>query len=248
MIRVEQSAYGNRWRGASPGAKALFAACGMAAAFLAATPGAACAVAFAMAVVACLGAGIPAGRYLRVAAPPLLFLVAAGGPLAVSLAGKAGFPWLALSSTRAQQFQAAQVSARSLACLASLLFLALTTPMTDLIGLLRRLGCPAILLDLMSLCYRTLFVFSDAVRETATAQEARLGYADPKLALRSTGGLVANLTAQVLHRSRALHLAALARNQEGPFLFLPREFPGRARHLLAALLGGGALVALVLLP
>ena len=57
--------------------------------------------------------------------------------------------------------------------LAALLLLAATTPLIDLIALLRRLRLPEVLLELMVLCYRMLFVFSESVRDTRTAQAAR---------------------------------------------------------------------------
>ena len=100
---------------------------------------------------------------------------------------------------------------RSLAALAALLGLVLTTPLPALLGLLRRLRCPDVLLDLMVLCYRMLFVFSAAMNDIATAQRARLGYTSAGLARRSLGLLAANLTVQVWQRARSLHQAALAR-------------------------------------
>ena len=244
MILVEQSAYGNRWRKAAPVAKAAFSLLGMAAAFLAASPEAACAVALVLAVAACGGAGIPPGRYLRVAGPSLLFLLAGGASLAVSLSWRSGFPWVDFHLGQGQMLQAAQVCGRSLACLAALLFLTLTTPLVDILGLLRRCGLPAVLLDLMSLCYRTLFVFSDAAQDMVTAQAARLGYASPRHSLRSLGGLIGNLTVQILYRSQALHRAALARNHEGPLLFLRDGNPSSRAHLILALLGGAGLLFL----
>ena len=122
---------------------------------------------------------------------------------------------------------AAQVAGRSLGALSALLFFAMTTPLTDSIGLLRRLRAPETLLDIMTLCYRTLFVFSDAVRETTTAQAARLGYATSRQSLRSLGILTATLTVQVWQRSQALHAAALARNGDGPLRFQTRLSPFR---------------------
>ncbi len=70
---IEQSAYTNRWRQVSPAAKGIFALCGIVAAFAAATPVAACSIAVVLCIVTVLGAGIPPGRYLRVATPALLF-------------------------------------------------------------------------------------------------------------------------------------------------------------------------------
>jgi cobalt/nickel transport system permease protein len=243
-VLIEQSAYTNRWRGVSPAAKGIVTLCGMVAAFAAATPSAACSVAAVLCAVTVLGAGIPPVRYLRVAAPALLFLAVSALSLAVSLnfGDTAGNVSLHLARTELQRV--AQVCGRSLGGLAALLFLALTTPLSDIIALLRRLRAPEVLLDIMVLCYRTLFVFSDAIHDTITAQSARLGYATMRLSMRSLGGLVANITVQVWQRSQALHLAAMARNNDGPLRFLEHTYPNSARDICLALSGGIVLVAL----
>jgi cobalt/nickel transport system permease protein len=101
----------------------------------------------------------------------------------------------------------------------------------------------------MTLCYRTLFVLSEAVHETITAQSARLGYASLRLSLRSLGGLVANLTLQVWQRSQTLHLAALARNSDGALCFLENSYTNTPRNISIAATTGFLLIILaVILP
>ena len=243
---IEQSAYTNSWRQVSPAAKGLFSLCGLAAAFAAATPATACGLAAILCGITVLGAGIPPVRYLRVAAPALLFLSVSALSLAVSLkiGGSTGDVSLHLAQT--EYAKVAQACGRSLGGLAALLFLTLTTPLTDIIALLRRLKAPEVLLDIMVLCYRTIFVFSEAVHDTITAQSARLGYATARLSMRSLGGLVANITVQVWQRSQALHLAAMARNNDGPLRFLEQNYPNSARNICVALSGGIVLIALAM--
>ena len=246
---IEQSAYANRWRSVAPAAKGLFALAGFVAAFAARTPFAACVLALLLALTTTVGARVPLARYLRVAAPALVFLAISCVSLAFSLDlgsnGAAAMPALALATPDNAQ-RIAEVGARSLGALAALLFLVLTTPLVDLIALLRRVGMPEILLEIMVLCYRMLFVFSEAVHDTLTAQSARLGYASNRLALRSLGGLAANLTLQVSQRAHDLHVAALARNNDGPLRFLEPHFVHGARDTAIAGLAGGALLGLTL--
>lgn len=243
---IEQSAYTNRWRRVSPTAKGLFALCGMVAAYAAATPAMACGVAAILCAATVLGAGIQPMHYLRVAAPALLFLAVSALSLAVSLKIGDTMGDLSLHLARTEQHRAAQVCGRSLGGLAALLFLAMTTPLIDIIALLRRFGAPDVLLDIMILCYRTLFVFSEAVHDTITAQSARLGYAGVRLSLRSLGGLLATITVQVWQRSLALHQSAMARNNDGPLRFLEHTYPNSARDMGIAVSSGTALIVLAL--
>ncbi|MFH1026783.1 MAG: cobalt ECF transporter T component CbiQ [Pseudomonadota bacterium] len=241
---IEQSAYTNRWRRVSPAAKGLFSLCGLIAAFAAGTPATACGIAAVLCAVTVFGAGIPPERYLRVSAPALLFLIVSTMSLAVSLKIGGSVRDVSLHLAQSEYDKITQVCGRSLGGLAALLFLTLTTPLIDIIALLRRFKAPEILLDIMVLCYRTLFVFSEAVRDTITAQSARLGYATVRLSMRSLGGLVAIITVQVWQRSQALHMAAMARNNDGPLRFLEQTYPNSARDMCIALSGGTALVAL----
>jgi cobalt/nickel transport system permease protein len=245
-VLIEHSAYANRWRRVSPAAKGIFTLCGFVGTFAAATPAAALSVAAVLCAVTVLGAGIPPERYLRVAAPALLFLTVSCLSLAVSLRIGNTVEDLSLQLARTEFHRVVQVCGRSLGGLAALLFLAMTTPLTDIIALLRRLRAPEVLLDIMILCYRTLFVFSEAVRDTITAQSARLGYATVRLSLRSLGGLVANITVQVWQRSHALHVAAMARNNDGPLRFLEKTSPKSTRDICIAAGGGIVLIALAL--
>ncbi len=241
---IEQSAYGNRWRQVSPAAKAIFALGGLVAAFLSGVPATAVAIAVLITLVTLTGAGIPFGRYLRVAAPALLFLGFSCLSLAFSLTSDPRTQALSFRQTPSGLQTVAEVSGRSLGALAALLFLVLTTPLIDLIALLRRLKTPEILLEIMVLCYRMLFVFSAAVHATLTAQSARLGYSTSRLALRSLGSLVACLTLQIWQRSHSLHLAAQARNNDGPLRFLEASFANSGRDVAIAAAAGSALIAL----
>ena len=244
---IEQSAYTNRWHLVSPAAKGTFCLSGMVAAYAASMPGAASGVALVLSAVTILGAGIPPMRYLRVAAPALLFLAVSALSLAVSLKIGDSVGDVSLQLARAELHRAAHVCGRSLGALAALLFLAMTTPLSDIIALLRRCKVPEVLLDIMTLGYRTLFVLSEAVHDTLTAQSARLGYATVRISMRSLGGLVANLTIQIWQRSQALHMAAMARNNDGPLRFLEHEYANSRRDMYFAIIGGATLVGLTML-
>jgi cobalt/nickel transport system permease protein len=244
---IEQLSYANRWRRVHPAAKCVFALCGMVAAFVASSPAIAAVVAALLVAITCFGAGIPLRCYLRVSAAPLLFLLVSGTTLAVSVRWQGEFPWLTLTSGYDQLREALHVAGRSLVCLAALLFLALSTPLNDLISLLRRIGLPDVLTDLMTLCYRTLFVFIESTHDIVTAQSSRLGYATPRLALRSLGIMVAALTVQVWQRSQALQQAALSRANDGPLRFLTPTYPAGAGSILVGFTAGCALIILAVI-
>jgi cobalt/nickel transport system permease protein len=244
---TEQSAYANRWRWVSPTAKGFFSLCGMIAAFAASSPRTALLVTLILSSATIFGAGVPLVRYLRVATPALLFLFGSSLSLLISLdfGGQANGMTLHLAPSEFPRV--AQTCCRSLACLTALLFLALTTPLADVISLLRRCKLPETLLDLMTLCYRTLFVLSEAVHETITAQSARLGYTSIAISVRSLGRLIANLVTQVWQRSLALHLAAQGRGNDGALRFLENSYPDSRKSIAIAVTTGSLLVAVTVI-
>lgn len=236
---IEQAAYGNRWRQVSPQAKACFALAGLVAAFAAASPGAALRVALLSCMITCFGAGVPGGLYLRVAVPASGFLALSCLSMLIAVDSDFTWRWAPEALPRI-----AALAGRSLAALAAMLGLVLTTPLSDLIGLLRRLHCPEVLLDLMVLCYRMLVVFSQTAHDTRTAQQARLGYATARQSLGSLGQLVANLVIQLWQRAQALHFAAQARNGDGALRFLASPFAHTGRDTAVATLAGCLLIGL----
>lgn len=240
---IERAAYGNRWRSVSPAAKGLFALAGLLAALLAGSPATAATIAGLLMLTTVFGAALPLALYLRVATPALGFLALSSLSLLFSLSVDAT-GHLSWQIAPAAATNIAAVSGRSLAALAALLGLVLTTPLPDLIALLRRLRVPDVLLDLMVLCYRMLFVFSTAIEETRTAQAARLGYSTPRRSLNSLGLLAAGLSVQVWQRARALHLAAESRCGSGTLRFLTPQFQHAGRDTVLAGLAGGLLLAI----
>ncbi len=238
---IEQAAYSNRWRRISPTAKGSFALAGLLAAFLAHAPQNGLGVALALAACTLFGAGVGLRLYLRVAAPAIGFLLLSCLTLLVSVTlDEAGRPGWRLAPEALPQVEV--IAARALAALAALLGLVLTTPLPDLIALLRCLKVPEALLDLMVLCYRMLFVFSSATQDVLDAQHARLGYSTRRRSLQSVGLLAANLTVQVWQRARSLHQATLARNGDGPLRFLAPAYAHAGRDQLIATLAGACLV------
>lgn len=238
-MRIEAAAYASRWRHVAPSAKALLALAGVAAAWIARTPGMLALLAALLALAALLGARVPLRTWLGAALAPLGFLLLACVTLPVGPGLHGGWHW------NAAMVPAAVLTAlRSLAVLAALLGFVSTTPLPDLLALLRRLRTPELLLDLMALCYRMLFVLRQAWDEGVDAQRARSGYRGWRQSWRSTGMLAGHMAQQVWQRAAALQMAADARSYAGTLRFLPAAFPHTRRQNAQALLAGALLLAM----
>lgn len=242
-VWIERAAYHNHWSHVTPRAKAIFALAALVAAYAARTPSAALGVALVGVLVVWRGAGVPLRLYLRVAAGPLGFLLLSGASLLVSVAWEPGGT-LAWRIAPHALSEVAMVTARSVAALSALLTLVLTTPLAHLMALLRQLRLPEILLDLMVLCYRLIFVFSESCHDTLAAQTARLGFSSYGRSMRSLGLLVGSLAAQVALRARGLQWAADARCSDGSLRFLTPHFAHVRRDTAIGVVAGLGLLLL----
>lgn len=248
-------AYGNHWRTQNPLEKGLLTGLALAAALAARSPLSALVVFACMAALTVVGARIPLLAYLRLLCLPAGFLLAGVTSLAVSFSG-GDIPLGRLSGLGLPVFlsqegveQATLVLARSLGAVAALYFLALTTPMTEIIGLLRRLRVPTLLLELMVLAYRQIFVFLQIAREMRVAQASRLGYATTGNSFRSLAALGANLYLRAHNRSRLLHRALVGRGYEDDLRWLELDYACSVRNLfLVTIVGCGLLTLALLLP
>jgi cobalt/nickel transport system permease protein len=238
---IESSAYASPWRDVAPSAKALLALGGICAAWLARTPAMLALLTAFLTLVALLPARVPARSYIKVALPPLGFLLLSCLTMLVAPDAYGNWHW-----TTSMLPTIAHTALRSLAMLAALLGLELTTPLPDLLTVLRRLHTPELLLDLMVLSYRMQFVLQQAWTESHTAQSARLGYRGWRQAWRSTGLLAGQMAVQVWQRAAALQAAADARAYQGTLRFLPATHPQARRHLNCAAMVATLMIALAL--
>mgnify|MGYP000222906139 FL=1 len=108
-----------------------------------------------------------------------------------------------------------------------LYFLILTTPVTDLLAVLRRLHCPWLLLELMLLIYRAIFVLLDIASAIQTAQNCRLGNRTFRSKLSCMGQMLSVLLVRSLKKSSLLYDAMESRLYDGKIQVLAETQPDR---------------------
>lgn len=248
-MRIDSYAHGNRWRQIHPGEKGLLVLLSLVAAILSHHPGVPLTIALTMAGLTLLGAGIPWRGYLRLLLPPLLFLLWSCLLLPLTLAPTSS-PLLfspgigmAVGFNRSEIPLALLIFSRSFGALCSLLFLTLTTPVSEIAGLLLRLGTPRLLVELMIITYRQIFILTEAFAQIRSAQKSRLGDRSLRISWRSTGDLIANILIKTVVRAQKNHQTLLARGYDRELHFLS---PLRSAVPLY-LLGSGSLGLLFLL-
>jgi len=129
----------------------------------------------------------------------------------------------------AEGIQLIMVALSSVSCL---YFLTLTTPMIDILVVLRSLRCPKIVVELMMLIYRYIFVILDMACAIKTSQNCRLGNKDFITELRSFGQMFAVLLIRSLNRSSYLFDAMESRCYNGEIQVLNEHAPVRVGEMV----------------
>lgn len=128
-----------------------------------------------------------------------------------------------VSTSDADLLRALTVSITAFASVCCLYFLILSTPLTDLIFVFRKLHCPAILIELMLLMYRFVFLILELTMVITTAQSCRLGNTTFKRRMKGMASMLSAVLIKSLRKSRAIYDAMEARGYDGELVVLEPE-------------------------
>lgn len=239
MFQIDQYAYSNRLLSVHPGEKFVFAFVTMIICLASYSAATAPAVILLMSGAVILCAGITWRQYLKLMTIPIFFLLIGVSAVAFSVTQQPegylfGFSigsYFAGVNTRDISV-AALLFLKSLGVTSCLYFLSLTTPMTEIISVLRRIRVPLLFVELMSLIYRFIFLLMETADNIYISQSSRLGYRTFRTGYRSLGGLVSNLFVRSYHRSQLLFTTMSSRCYTGEIRLLESRRTVSARNII----------------
>ncbi|SCL27971.1 cobalt ECF transporter T component CbiQ [Micromonospora inyonensis] len=210
MFALDVAAHTGPWRLRHPGEKALLALGLLGCAVILPTwPGAA--LAGSAAALLLVGpARVPVPVLLRAARMPALFIATSALPLLVSVHSPTRLGW-----NPAGVGVAVTTTGRAAAALLCLLLFSATTPLSDVLPRLVRLGVPSAVTEVAALTYRMLFLLVDSVRAVREAQAARLGYRTWRTTYRSLAGQAGAIFVRAFTRARRLEEGLAVRGYTG---------------------------------
>jgi cobalt/nickel transport system permease protein len=222
MSHLDTSAHLNRWRKKSLAEKCLLALGMLVLAVSLPSWQASLLVAAVMIAATLFGARVDFGIWWKTMLAPVGFLAAG----VVSIIFQVQFWHIGIAPQGPAL--AWHVGTRAFAGVCCLLFIALTTPATDLVMAMRRIGIPAEITEMTLLIYRFALLLMDTAETMNTAQAARLGHINRKRHMTSLGLLIANLMPRALDRAHALETGLAARGWRGELRVLSPRRPASA--------------------
>lgn len=143
--------------------------------------------------------------------------------------------WFTLSITQESINEGFYIFCRVIGGMSSLLFIALTTPMTDLFAVMKRCRIPDIVIDLAMIIYRTIFILAAQIVQVYRAQVMRLGYSTWRESLQSFSMLSGSAFISSWNAGEDLIRAMDARCFTGKFAVLGESRPVESIPLVAGI-------------
>ena len=168
-------------------------------------------------------ANIPLNKYLKIMAMPIVFLMISIISILLSISPNDIFIFSVKISnkyigiTRESLTESINTLSRVLASISSTFFLALTTPLNNIIKILKKLKLPNVLIELLVLIYRSIFIFLEESKDIIIAQEMKFGYNNMKNSYRSMALLIKSLFIRVLLRYEDMIISLDSKLYNGEF-------------------------------
>ena len=168
-------------------------------------------------------ANIPLNKYLKIMAMPIVFLMISIIAILLSISPNDIFIFSVKISnkyigiTRESLTESINTLSRVWASISSTFFLALTTPLNNIIKILKKLKLPNVLIELLVLIYRSIFIFLEESKDIIIAQEMKFGYNNMKNSYRSIALLIKSLFIRVLLRYEDMIISLDSKLYNGEF-------------------------------
>lgn len=112
---------------------------------------------------------------------------------------------------------------RALSGVSSMYMLALSTPLNEIIYVMKKARTPKIIIELMYLVYRFIFIMRDSYKSMRKSIESRLGFRDYRISLLSFGKIISNILIVSLRKSNSFYDAMESRGYKGEIRFFIKE-------------------------
>ena len=185
--------------------------------------------------------GLELDHYISMLLIPIVFLLFGSAAIAVGFSWNSVgqynlnvFGWFYIYCSQASLWKASGLIFKALGAVSALYMMTLTTPLSELIVVLRKAHIPKVIIELMNMIYRYIFIMLDTHSRMKNSAEARLGYVDFKTSCYSFGQVASNLLIVSLKRGTDYYNALESRCYNGDLQFLEEEKPIRKNQVAGA--------------
>lgn len=223
MLLIDKYAYTNRLTNTNPYIKFAIVVIALAMATITTSIYINLSIQIIMSMLTTVVAGIPINKYFKFLFIPSTFLVLSILTILISISRVDIYAWRIeifnyyVGITESALQESILLSTRVFSAMASTFFLGLTTPLNNIIRVLKKMYLSNVLIELLVLIYRFTFIFLEEAMEIHTGQELKFGYSIMKNSLRSTGLLISSLFTRLILRYRDMVVVLECKLYDGEF-------------------------------
>ncbi len=247
---IDYYAYASKIRGWNPSFKVIFSVLTLLLCIVLNSPLVSLVVIISMAYLTVVKGGLPLGAYLSVLMIPLTFIILGTVAIGVDFSSQPigsfnlyiGFGYLYTSIAKLKEM--AFLMLKVFGAISAMIMMTLSTPSSEIIGVLRKAHVPKLIIELMNLIYRYIFILLDVFNNMRNSADSRQGYCDFKTSCTTFGHVASNMLVLSLKKANAYYTAMEARGYEGDLVFLEDEKPFSISQVIYAV---GFVIFLLLL-
>ncbi|WP_286945481.1 cobalt ECF transporter T component CbiQ [Acetobacterium sp. UBA5834] len=198
------------------------------------------AVIVSMAYLTVVKGGLPLGAYLSVLMIPLTFIILSTVAIGIDFSSQPigqfnlylGFGYLYTSIAKLKEMLFLMM--KVFGAISAMIMMTLSTPSSEIIGVLRKAHVPKLIIELMNLIYRYIFILLDVFNNMRNSADSRQGYCDFKTSCQTFGNVASNMLVLSLKKANTYYTAMEARGYEGDLVFLEDEKPFQISQVIYA--------------
>lgn len=237
---IDYYAYASKIRGWNPSFKVAFSVLTLLLCIVLNNPLVSLAVIVSMAYLTVVKGGLPLGAYLSVLMIPLTFIILGTVAIGIDFSSQPigqfnlylGFGYLYTSIAKLKEMVFLMM--KVFGAISAMIMMTLSTPSSEIIGVLRKAHVPKLIIELMNLIYRYIFILLDVFNNMRNSADSRQGYCDFKTSCKTFGNVASNMLVLSLKKANAYYTAMEARGYEGDLVFLEDEKPFQISQVIYA--------------
>ena len=253
MILIDKLAYSSKLRYKSPNLKAFLAIGSLVICIVLSRLIISLIILLSMGILTVFIGKTPLLRYLKLMLIPLLFLFLSTIAIIFNISNepldffsfKIGIKFISVSYY--SLYFALNLILTALASVSCLYFLTLTTPITDILNVLKKLHCPSIILELMLLIYRYIFVLLNTANSIQISQKCRLSNRNFKTSITAMGQMLSVLLVNSFKKASYLYDSMESRCFNGEINVLSESYRAKKPEIIMAVLFEILLIVIALI-
>lgn len=186
-------------------------------------------VIIAMAYITIVKGKLPVHEYLSVMTIPIVFILLGTFTIAIDFSTRPigqynlylGFCYVFTSQVSIKK--AVFLIIKVFAAVSALQMMALSTPSSEIIYVLRKAHVPKLIVELMNIIYRYIFILMDVYAKMKNSAESRQGYCDFRTSCYTFGNIGSNMLVTSLKKASSYYDAMEARCYDGELIFYEED-------------------------